>query len=660
MDIPGGRLAFGGDYNPEQWDEPVWEEDVRLMGEAGVTMVTLGVFSWGSLETADGAFDFGWLDRVVDLLHAGGIAVDLATPTASPPIWLHQAHREVIPVSRTGMRYWQGGRLMFCPSSPVFRRYALRIVAKLAERYGTHPAVRMWHVSNELGGGNRHCYCDGSAAAFRRWLAARHSSVEAMNRAWGTAFWGHRYGGFDEVLPPLDSESAQNPGLLLDFDRFSSDALLEHYLAERDVLAATGLPVTTNFMVGTGPDVVDYARWTPHVDVVTNDHYTRSTDPLRHVELAFAADRTRGLDTGRPWLLMEHSTSAVNWQRRNRSKEPGELVRNSLAHVARGSDGAMFFQWRASTAGAEQFHSGMVPHAGTETKVWREVCELGAVLGRLAEVRASSTTADVAPLYDDEAGWAWNAGQKPHHDLPLPHAARDWHRALWRHGITVDVVPPWTDLDRYAVVVVPALFLASDDTARAVAAAADRGATVVVTYLSGIVDPTNRVRAGGYPGAFRDLLGVFVEEFHVLLDGDEVALSDGSTATDWTEHVHADDAEVLARFASGPLDGLPAVTRRAVGAGAAWYVAARLDDGGLDRIVADLPVTPVVPPQDGLEAVRRVGDDGTYLFVLNHSDVERTVPARGHDLVTGGAVDGTLRVPAGGVAVVKEALQGAP
>jgi beta-galactosidase len=315
----------------------------------------------------------------------------------------------------------------------------------------------------------------------------------------------------------------------------------------------------------------------------------------------------------------------------------------------------MFFQWRASTAGAEQFHSAMVPHAGTRSRVWGEVCELGAVLRRLAEVRGSLVAAGVALLYDDEAGWAWNAGQKPHHDLPLPHAARDWHRAFWRRGVTVDVVPPWVDLDRYAVVVVPALYLVSDDTARAVTRAAERGATVVVTYLSGIVDETNRVRAGGYPGAFRDLLGVFVEEFFVLQDDEEVRLWDGTTARNWTEHVHADDAEVLVRFASGPLDGVPAVTRRAVGGGGgvAWYVAARLDDEAIDAILDELPVDPVIPPQDGVEAVRRLGD-ASYLFILNHADSERFVPVQGHDLVTGRAVDGTLRVPAGEVAVIRE------
>jgi beta-galactosidase len=659
---PTAGLAFGGDYNPEQWPEEVWAEDVRLMQEAGVTIVTLGVFSWGALETSDGRFEFEWLDRVIGLLHEGGIAVDLATPTASPPIWLHQAHREILPVSRTGERYWQGGRLGWCPSSPVFRRYALRVVGELARRYGGHPAVRLWHVSNELGGGNRHCYCDESAAHFRRWLTERHGTVEALNQAWGTAFWGHRYSDFSEVLPPRDSESAPNPGLVLDFDRFSSEALLEHYLAERDVLreATPGIPITTNFMVAQGPGVVDYARWAPHVDVPANDHYSLAADPNREEELAFSADRMRGLDPTRPWLVLEHSTSAVNWQARNRSKNPGELVRNSLAHVARGADGAMFFQWRASTAGAEQFHSAMLPHAGTRTKVWRDVCELGRVLAAIAEVRGTLVERPaVAVLADDEAGWAWNSGQKPHHDLPPSHAAREYHRALWERGVTADVLPPWAPLEGYRVIVVPALFLATDETAARVAAAAEAGATVVVTYLSGIVDETDRVRGGGYPGAFRELLGVFVEEFFVLLDGEEVPLDTGWRATTWSEWVHADDTEVVASYAHGPLVGRPAVTRRAVGAGEAWYVSARLDHASLAEFVGGVlesaGVLTTVPVAPGLEAVRRVGARGSYLFAINHGDGELRLPGSGLDLVSGDTAEGTLVVPAGGVAVLREA-----
>lgn len=358
---------------------------------------------------------------------------------------------------------------------------------------------------------------------------------------------------------------------------------------------------------------------------------------------------------------MEHSTSAVNWQARNRSKGTGELLRNSLSHVARGADGAMFFQWRASTAGAEQFHSAMLPHAGTRTKVWREVCELGRVLGAIAEVRGTLVEpSQVAILFDDEAGWAWRSGQKPHHDLAPSHAAREYHRALWERGITADIVPPWAPLDRYSLIIVPALFLVSDENAASVEAAARRGATVLVTYLSGIVDPTDRVRPGGYPGAFRDLLGVFVEEFFVVLDDESVAIDTGWRATTWSERVHADDAEVVVRYSDGELSGEPAVTRRRVDAGSAWYVSARLDHPSLaalvDRVLADAGVSGTVPTAPGLEAVRRVAVEGgaSYLFVINHARRELTVPGEGLDLVSGERAEGSLVIPAGGVAVLRE------
>lgn len=659
-------LAYGGDYNPEQWAPEVWRDDIRLMREAGVTMITLGVFSWGSIETADESYDFSALDEVVGLLHEAGIAIDLATPTASPPIWLQQKHPEIVPTSREGVHYSQGGRLGWCPSSPVWRQYAMRIVDVIAERYGKHPAVRMWHVSNELGGGNRHCYCDASAAHFRRWLTERHGTIERLNQAWGTAFWGHRYGSFAEVLPPRDSESAPNPALVLDFDRFSSDALLEHFLAERDLIRLHSREhmITTNFMVAQGPDVVDYARWAPHMDVLANDHYSLAADPQREQELAFSADRMRGLDTGRPWMLMEHSTSAVNWQRVNRSKDPGELVRNSLAHVARGSDSVMFFQWRASTAGAEQFHSAMVPHAGERSKVFREVCELGGILAAIGEVAGSLVeAARVAILIDDEAGWAWRSGEKPHHELPPSHAAREYHRALFNRGILSDVVPPWTDLSRYDIVIVPALFLVSDADARAVAAAAARGAVVLVTYLSGIVDETNRVRTGGYPGAFRDMLGVFGEEFFTVPDGETLRLrGDGEgiswRANTWSEKVHADDSETVAWYETGQLAGSSAITRRELGDGQAWYVSTRLDQDGIDELVGRLlnaaGVHASVPVAPGLEAVRRVADAHSYLFLLNHSAASITVELGGFDLLSGEEHPQSVTIAAGAVRVLRE------
>ncbi len=654
------RLAYGGDYNPEQWPVEVQEEDVALMREAGVDLVTLAVFSWALLEPREGEYDFAWLDDVVERLHRGGIAVDMATATASPPPWLSRRYPETLPVTADGRTLWPGGRQAFCPSSPVYRERSLELCRRMAERYGRHEAVVLWHVGNELGNHNAYCHCDVSAAAFRVWLERRYGDVETLNHAWGTAFWSQRYGSFEEVLPPRIAPNFANPTQQLDFKRFSSDELLANYVAERDVLRelSPGVPVTTNFMVMRNVREMDYWRWAAEVDVISNDHYLTAADPEGHVELAFSADLTRGLAGGRPWMLMEHSTSAVNWQHRNIAKRPGEMARNSLQHVARGADAVLFFQWRASKAGAEKFHSGLVPHAGTDTRLWREVVELGSVLDRIGEVAHAETRNDVAMVFDWQSWWGAELDSHPTQDLEYldqPHAL---YRALWDRGVGVDFVAPDGDLSGYRLVVVPTLYTVTDAAAANIRTAAEAGATVLVTFFSGIVDEHDHIRLGGYPGAVRDLLGVWVEEFAPLRAGELVRLDDGSTADLWTEHLHLRGAEAVASYVDGPLPGVPAVTRHATGNGAAWYAACRLDAAGtsalVDRLLQEAGVSPVAPTRPGVEVVRRGTGDQSWLFVLNHTDAPATVDVRGHELVSDRPVEGPLEVPAGAVAVVRE------
>ncbi|RYV51946.1 beta-galactosidase [Pengzhenrongella frigida] len=658
-------LAYGGDYNPEQWSAEVRAQDVTLMGEAGVTLVTVGVFSWGLYEPRAGQYEFDWLDETLDRLHRAGIGVDLATPTAAPPMWLLHDHPEILRVDRAATRSTPGGRLGWCPSHPVWREHALRIVTVLAERYGTHPALRLWHISNELGGGNRHCYCEVSAEHFRRWLAARYGTVDALNAAWGTAFWGHRYPDFDHVLPPRAPAAAEsrNPSLVLDFDRFSSDALLEHLRAERAVLrrVTPQVPVTTNFMVGAGPHVVDHARWAPDLDVLSNDHYVRGADQHQAQDVAFAADRVRGLSPDAPWLLMETAPSAVSWQGRNLPLDPGQLRRIAFTHVGRGADGVLMFQWRASVAGAEQFHSGMVPHAGRRSRTWREVVALGADLAAAGPLAGTLVErARIAILVDDESDWAWAAGPKPIADDAPTGLPRRVHRALWARGRRVDLVPTarLDELAQYDLVIVAGLYLADGQTATALARVAERGGAVLVTYLSGIVGPDNQVVPGGYPGVLKTLLGVHVEEFVPVLAGEIVELDRGWAAHDWTESLSVDDARVVARYATGRLSGQPAVTRRTVGAGQAWYVSASLDDAALgellDEVTAGLDIAPTAVVDAGIDVVRRTGEGASYLVAVNHGDRPGAVEATGVDLLTGTRWASRCPVPAGGVVVIDE------
>lgn len=380
-------------------------------------------------------------------------------------------------------------------------------------------------------------------------------------------------------------------------------------------------------------------------------------DPDRHLELALAADLSRGLALEEPWLLAEHPTSAVNWQSVNRAVSDDEAVRTTLAHIARGADAAMFFQWRQSPAGVERFHSAMLPHAGTASRIWHRTVALGAALDRLAEVQGSIVASEVAILFDYEAWWACELPSGPSESVRYIAEVRAWHAALWRAGVTTDIRHPSDDLSAYRVIVVPVLTLADAALASRLADAATAGAHVVITYFSGIVDIAGHVVAGGYPGIFRELLGMRTDEFTPLLPGEHVTIDDGSRGCVWAERAVSVDAETIARFTDGPSAGFAAITRRAIGAGAAWYVSTRLDRHALEefcrRILGEAGAEPPVPAAPGVEVTIRRGADADYVFALNHTTDAVTLAVAGDDLLTGAPHTADTPVTAGGVAVVR-------
>jgi beta-galactosidase len=653
MIIPGlDRIAYGGDYYPEQWPPEIWAQDVRLMREAGVNLVSVGVFAWALLEPDEGVFEFGWLDRVLDLLHQGGIGVALATPTAGPPAWFTHRYPAGRLVDRDGRVLGFGARQGFCPSSPDYRARAAVITEQLARRYASHPALALWHSHNEYGCHNPACYCATSAGAFRSWLRTRYGDLAALNDAWGTTFWGQRYGDWAQIEPPRPAPTTGNPAQQLDFLRFCVDEHLACFRAERDLLhrLSPGVPVTTNFMIASCK-TMNYWRWAGEVDVVSNDHYLRAERADNHIELAMAADLTRAVAGGRPWLLLEHSTSAVNWQPRNLAKRPGELRRNSLAHLARGADGLMFFQWRAARFGQEKFHSAMVPHGGTDTAVWRDVVSLGDALRSLEPVRDHEVVADVAMLWDWESWWAMELDWRPSVELSHVDRVYAYYEWLWRAHLTVDFARPTDDLSRYPLVLVPSLYLTTAQAAANLTGYVEGGGTLVVSYFSGIVDENDTIHPGGHPGALRSLLGLAVEEFRPLGEGSTVQLDNGATADTWTELLVPHGATPVLRYLDGPTAGAPAVTRHPSGKGVAWYVSTRphdLDDI-LRRVCADAGVTPRDDLPADLEVVRR----GRFLIAINHADHDAKLPAGGTEVLTGLACDGVLRVPAGEVRVVE-------
>ena len=671
------RIWYGGDYNPDQWPEEVWDDDVRLMKKAGVNLVSVGIFSWAKIETSEGVYDFDWLDRIIDKLGEAGVAVDLASATASPPMWLTQAHPEVLWKDYRGDVCQPGARQHWRPTSPVFREYALKLCRAMAEHYKDNPYVVAWHVSNEYGCHNRFDYSEDAERAFQKWCEERYGTIDAVNDAWGTAFWAQRMNDFTEIVPPrfIGDGNFMNPGKLLDFKRFSSDALKAFYVAERDALAeiTPDLPLTTNFMVSATGSVLDYDDWGREVDFVSNDHYFIPGEA--HLdELAFSASLVDGIARKDPWFLMEHSTSAVNWREINYRKEPGQLVRDSLAHVAMGADAVCYFQWRQSKAGAEKFHSAMVPHAGEDSAVFRDVCELGADLNKLSDegiLGSRLAKSRVAVVFDYESEWATEHTATPtqhvHHvDEPLA-----WFRALADQGVTADVVPVRGAWDGYEMVVLPSVYLLSEETTRRVRDYVVGGGRLVVTYYTGISDEKDHVWLGGYPGSIRDVVGVRVEEFMPMGNDftgvpDHLDLSNGAVAHDIADVIGSVDesATVLATFKDNPwtgMDGVPAIVANTFGEGRSVYVGARLGREGLalslPEILESLGMAEAGGNDGRVLHVEREGADGSrFVFSFNRTHETVRVPVEGEVVVSSFAdVDGeTASIKPNGVIVTKK------
>lgn len=671
------RIWYGGDYNPDQWPEEVWDDDVRLMKKAGVNLVSVGIFSWAKIETSEGVYDFDWLDRIIDKLGEAGVAVDLASATASPPMWLTQAHPEVLWKDYRGDVCQPGARQHWRPTSPVFREYALKLCRAMAEHYKGNPYVVAWHVSNEYGCHNRFDYSEDAEHAFQQWCEERYGTIDAVNDAWGTAFWAQRMNDFSEIVPPrfIGDGNFMNPGKLLDFKRFSSDALKAFYIAERDTLAeiTPDLPLTTNFMVSASGSVLDYDDWGDEVDFVSNDHYFIPGEA--HLdELAFSASLVDGIARKDPWFLMEHSTSAVNWREINYRKEPGQLVRDSLAHVAMGADAVCYFQWRQSKAGAEKFHSAMVPHAGEDSAVFRDVCELGADLNKLSDegiLGSRLAKSRVAVVFDYESEWATGHTATPtqhvHHvDEPLA-----WFRALADQGVTADVVPVRGAWDDYEMVVLPSVYLLSEETTRRVRDYVVGGGRLVVTYYTGISDEKDHVWLGGYPGSIRDVVGVRVEEFMPMGDDftgvpDRLELSNGAVAHDIADVIGSVDgtATVLETFKDDPwtgMDGAPAIVAHTFGEGRSVYVGARLGRDGialsLPEILDSLGMAEAGGNDGRVLHVEREGANGSrFVFSFNRTHETVRVPVEGEVVVSSFAdVDGeTASIKPNGVIVAKQ------
>ncbi|MFC4306362.1 beta-galactosidase [Cohnella boryungensis] len=671
------KMLYGGDYNPEQWPKEIWQEDMRLFKLAGVDIATLNVFSWALNQPDENTYDFGLLDEIMDMLQANNVYACMGTGTAAHPAWMATRYPDVLAVDFEGRKRKFGRRHNSCANSPTYKHYSREMAYRLAERYKGHPALLLWHVNNEYGW---RCYCDNCEAAFREWLARKYGTLEALNEAWYTRFWGHTFYDWNEiVLPNLLSEhlSSSNQdatsfqGISLDYARFNSDSILNAYKLERDAIKSV-IPdavVTTNFQGNGTYKPLDYFKWAKELDVIALDSYPPDDSPASYSSMRH--DLMRGLKGGAPFMLMESCPSQLNWKPQNPLKRPGVSRLWSYQAIARGADSIMYFQMRRSAGAFEKFHGAMIDHSGHEhTRVFRECAQVGRELGELGDaLLGARTPARAAIVFDWDNWWAVEYSSGLTDQLKYLQEVQKYYDAFHRSNIAVDFVGTEFELGDYDLVVAPVLYMVKEGYAEKLERFVEAGGTLLTTCFSGIVDESDRIPVGGYPGKLRKLLGVWVEEIDALLAAQrnlicvEPALGELAGQYECSvlcDVVHPEGAEVLATFGREFYQGQPALTRHAFGKGEAWYIATSPEPAFLERLILQLcaskGIEPLLETPYNVEATYREKDGRKYLFILNHNDKAETVnigPRQHKDLLDGGEASGELTLEPKGLKLLQ-------
>ncbi len=664
-------LLHGGDYNPDQWlDRPdILEEDIKMMKKAGVNTATVGVFSWSALEPQEGNFQFGWLHDIMDKLYENGIYTVLATPTGARPAWMDEKYPSVLRVEKDGCRNHHSGRHNHCMSSLEYRALVEKMDTKLAQEFGSHPGLILWHISNELGG---ECYCDSCKKRFQEYLREKyHNNIEELNKQWWTSFWSRRFDSFEQIEPPYDNGEHSILGLNLDWKRFNSWNMKDYLAFERRILKkyTPQVPATANFMKLF--EQLDYVDLAKEIDIISWDGYPSwnndyETPADTAAELSFDHAVMRSLKKDKPFMLMESTPSLVNWHSVNKLKRPGILRASSIQTIGCGSDTVQYFQWRKGRGAAEQFHGAVVDHLGRDdTRVFKEVSEVGELLKKLAPVTGSRVASKAAVLFDWSNRWAIKDMQGMAHDTKkYEKEVRKFYNIHLKKGINADIVFPLEDLSSYSLVVLPMYYAVSKEAGAWLKEYVKNGGTVVATYLTAYVNENTLAYLGGFPGAgLGEVFGLYAEELDTLYptDSNAVLMKDGNKAIvkDYCELIKLTGAEVLGTYESDFYAGMPAVTVHSYGNGKAYYIGTRMEEEDLikffTQIWSECGIKEKELPE-GVEYLTRTAEDGsTFDFYVNYNAMPVTVQLSkdGTNLLNGEAVSGKVEILPFNAVVVK-------
>ncbi len=639
MKTPFSRILYGGDYNPNQWPREIWAEDMDLFKKAGINSATVNVFSWAKLQPDENTYDFSELDDIIAMLSENGIDIVLATATGAMPAWMAKKYPEVTRVDFEGRRHKFGQRHNHCPNSLVWQKYAARLAGELAKRYGSNPHVVCWHINNEY---NTGCYCENCEKAFRIWLREKYGTLEAVNAAWNTEFWGHTFYDWDEIVAPNNLSDGMGfgftrktafAGISIDYDRFLSDSLLENYKLERDAIRAYDkeTPITTNLM-GTYKGL-DYFKWAKEMDIVSWDNYPAYNTPWSFT--AMRHDLMRGLKDA-PFMLMEQTPSQQNWQPYNSLKKPGQMRAQSYQTIAHGADTIQFFQLRRSKGACEKFHGAVIAHSGSgDTRVFKECAQLGEELKKLgAETLRAKNTSEVGMIFDWDNYWALEYTSGPNVDLKYVDQIHQYYQYFYEHHIPVDMIPVDGDFSRYKAICAPVLYMVKEGVAEALEAFVEAGGTLITGMMSGIVDQSDNVHLGGYPGPLRRLCGIWAEEIDALApeQSNTLRFPDGTEAQCklLCDIIRPEGAETLAAYGGDFYEGTPAVTKNSFGKGTVYYVGTQPDHDGiakiLDALTAGADVKPLIPDETELEVDLRTIEGREYWFIINLTGTPKSAP----------------------------------